>query len=162
VAHQTRDRRSFLKVTGIALLLTVGAIGVVVVAMAAMVATPVVLRLADVGGLAKPAVEWGRWIVLLVMIVVGIGVLYRLGPDRTTAPRWRWVSPGGITAAVLWLVASGLFSWYVANFGTFNKTYGSLGAVIGFMIWMWLSTIIVLLGAELDAVLEARAKGLQR
>jgi membrane protein len=69
-------------------------------------------------------------------------------------PEWRWVSWGSAVASALWLAVSGLFSWYVANFGSFNATYGSLGAVIGFMTWIWISTIVILLGAELNAELE--------
>ena len=79
--------------------------------------------------------------------------LYRFGPSRD-APQWLWVMPGSIFAAVVWLVASILFSWYAAKFGSFNKTYGSLGAIIGFMIWMWISAIVVLLGGMLNAELE--------
>ena len=80
-------------------------------------------------------------------------VLYRYGPSRDKA-EWKWVTPGGLVAAVLWLVASMLFSWYVANFGSYNETYGSLGAVIGFMTWIWISGIVVLVGAEINAEME--------
>ena len=82
-----------------------------------------------------------------------LAVLYRYGPSRDTA-EWKWVTPGGIVAAVLWLVVSMLFSWYVSNFGSYNETYGSLGAVIGFMTWIWLSTTVVLTGAEINAEME--------
>src|SRR4029079_4017637 len=68
--------------------------------------------------------------------------------------QWRWITPGSVLAAVVWLAASMLFSWYVGNFGKYNETYGSLGAMIGFMTWMWLSTTIVLIGAELNAEIE--------
>ena len=80
-------------------------------------------------------------------------MVYRYGPSRAQ-PRWRWITPGGLLAAVLWLAASLLFSWYVSSFANFNKTYGSLGAVVGFMTWLWYSTIIVLVGAELNAEIE--------
>ena len=80
-------------------------------------------------------------------------MIYRYGPSRRE-PRWRWVTWGSGFAAVLWLAASALFSWYAANFGSFNKTYGSLGAVIGFMTWMWLSVIVILIGAKLNAETE--------
>jgi membrane protein len=87
------------------------------------------------------------------LIVIGIGLLYRFGPSRSPA-RWRWVSVGSFLAACLWVAASALFSWYVANFSSYNETYGSLGAVIAFMVWMSISTTIILLGAELNAELE--------
>ena len=79
------------------------------------------------------------------------GPLY--GPSRSTA-KWRWITWGSAFAAIGWIVLSALFSWYAANFGSYNQTYGSLGPVIGFMMWLWLSTIVVLFGAELDAEME--------
>jgi len=82
-----------------------------------------------------------------------LAVLYRYGPSRD-APRWHWVTGGSAVAAVLWLGGSLLFSWYVANFGNYNETYGSLGAVIGFMTWIWISATIVLLGGEINAEIE--------
>jgi membrane protein len=79
-----------------------------------------------------------------------LAVVYRYGPSRDTA-RWQWVSWGSAIAAIAWLLVSLTFSWYVANFASYNRTYGSLGAVIGFMTWIWISAIVVLIGAELDA-----------
>ena len=81
------------------------------------------------------------------------GGLYRYGPSRE-APRWRWITWGSALAAILWLGISALFSWYASSFGKFNETYGFLGAVIGFMTWLWISAIVILLGAELDAEME--------
>lgn len=86
-------------------------------------------------------------------VVIGLALIYRFGPSRDEA-QWKWVTPGSVVAAVLWLVVSMLFSWYVANFGSYNETYGSLGALIGFMTWIWISGIVVLLGAELNAEME--------
>ena len=94
-----------------------------------------------------------RWPALLAFVIIGLGILYRYGPSRSS-PRWRWVTWGSAVAATLWVGGSLLLSWYVANFGTYNATYGSLGAVIGFMIWMWLSTIVILLGGEINAEME--------
>jgi membrane protein len=108
------------------------------------------LRLAD-------AAEWllavGKWPLLLLTVGFVVAMLYRYGPSREKA-QWRWLTWGGAFAAVGWLVVSVLFSWYAANFGRYNKTYGSLGAVVGFMTWIWLSCIVMLLGAELDAETE--------
>jgi len=86
---------------------------------------------------------------------LALSVIYRYGPSRS-APRWRWITWGSAFAAVAWLAVSALFSWYVANFGSYDKTYGSLGAIIGFMTWMWLSIVVVLVGARLDAELQRR------
>jgi membrane protein len=86
-----------------------------------------------------------------------LAVIYRYGPSRTEA-RWRWVSWGGAFAAIAWVLVSLAFSWYVAHFGSYNKTYGSLGAAIGFMTWIWISATIVLIGAELNAEMEHQTK----
>ena len=80
-------------------------------------------------------------------------MLYRFGPSRRDA-KWRWVSVGSVFAALAWLAVSVAFSWYLSNFADYNATYGSLGAVIGLMMWMWLSTAVVLVGAELNAEIE--------
>ena len=79
--------------------------------------------------------------------------MYRYAPSRRE-PRWQWISVGSIFAAIVWLIASVLFSWYVANFGSYNATYGSLGAAIGMMTWMWISAVIILLGAQINAEIE--------
>ena len=88
-----------------------------------------------------------------------LAVVYRYGPSRETA-QWRWITWGSTIAALLWIAVSGLFSWYAASFGKFNETYGSLGAIIGFMTWLWLSAIIVLLGAEIDTEMEHHGRRL--
>src|SRR5262249_16313736 len=93
--------------------------------------------------------------VLLVVVSTALGLLYRYGPSRTR-PQKRWITRGSVFATIAWLAVSLLFSWYAENFGTYNKTYGSLGAVIGFMMWIWLSMIVILIGAELDAEKEGR------
>ena len=97
-----------------------------------------------------------RWPLLYLVVLFGLACLYRYGPSRTQ-PQWRWVTWGSAIAGGIWIAGSLLLSWYVANFGTYNATYGSLGAVIGFMVWMWLSTIVVLLGGEINAAIEQQA-----
>jgi membrane protein len=94
-----------------------------------------------------------RWPALLVLIIMGLAVLYRFGPSRNE-PRWEWLSVGSIVAAVAWLVASALLSFYLANFANYDATYGSLGAAIGFMTWLWISAIVILFGAELNSEIE--------
>jgi membrane protein len=90
---------------------------------------------------------------MFVLIILGLSVLYRYGPSRRWA-RWRWISVGSVFAALAWLAMSSLFSWYLGNFANYNATYGALGAVVGLMMWMWLSTIVVLVGAELNSEIE--------
>jgi membrane protein len=94
-----------------------------------------------------------RWPAMLAVVVLALAVAYRYGPSRADA-RWRWISWGSVVAALLWLVVSMLFSWYASNFGNYDKTYGSLGAVIAFMVWTWLSAVIVLMGGEINAEIE--------
>jgi membrane protein len=94
-----------------------------------------------------------RWPAMFVAVALALALVYRYGPSRES-PRWRWITWGSAVAAVLWLGASALFSWYAASFGRFNETYGSLGAVIGFMTWIWISAIVILIGGELDAEME--------
>jgi membrane protein len=90
---------------------------------------------------------------MFLVIAIALSLVYRFGPDHRR-PQWEWITWGSGIAALLWIIASLLFSWYAADFGSFNKTYGSLGAIIGFMVWIWVSLIVVLLGAETDTQLK--------
>ena len=152
IVYEEKERRGFVRLTLVSLAFTGAALVFILLALGAIVVLPVLF---DTVGLSANAwyIALLRWPALLVGVLLALAVLYRYGPSRD-APRWRWVTWGSALAAVLWLGGSALFSWYVANFGTYNKTYGSLGAVIGFMTWIWLSTIIVLIGAEVNAEME--------
>jgi membrane protein len=112
-----------------------------------------VLDQVGLGRLTEVLIKLARWPVMFLAAALVIALLYRYGPSRDTA-KWRWITWGSALAALVWIVASILFSWYATNFGSYNKTYGSLGAAIGFMTWIWISTIVILLGAELDAEME--------
>ena len=151
IVYDEEEKRSFLKLNLESLAFTVGAIAFLLLALAGIVVLPVILAFVGLGS----GIEWllalARWPILLACVVLGLSILYRYGPSRDKA-EWKWVTPGGLVAAVLWLVGSMLFSWYVANFGSYNETYGSLGAVIGFMTWMWISGIVVV--AEMNAEME--------
>lgn len=153
VAYQEQEKRNFFVLNIWSLGFTFATITFLVVAISAVVIIPVILKFLWLGA----ATEWimwaGRWPALALLTLAAIAILYRYGPSRERA-RWVWLSPGAVFAALGWLVVSMMFSWYVANFGAYNETYGSLGAVIGFMTWMWLSTIIVLVGAEISAETE--------
>ncbi|SDA21426.1 membrane protein [Methylobacterium sp. UNC378MF] len=152
LVYNEREKRNFFVLNLVSLAFTAGALLFLILALTAVVVVPVVLEFVGLGTDA-----WWlsllRWPVLLLAVLLGLAMLYRYGPSRD-APRWRWVTPGGALAAVLWIAASLLFSWYVAHFGSYNKTYGSLGAAIGFMTWIWLSTMIVLAGAQVNAEME--------
>jgi Virulence factor BrkB len=132
-------------------LFTLGMIAFLLVALGCIVAIPVALNYLPL--FIGRIIDIARWPALLVCVAVALAFIYRYGPSRTE-PRWRWISWGSTFAALAWLAASALFSWYAASFGSFNKTYGSLGAVIGFMTWMWISIIVILVGAKLNAEAE--------
>jgi membrane protein len=156
-----KEKRTFLKLNAVTLSFTIATIGFLLIALACVVALPVVVNYFPAPGVTGlrlkigPLLKIARWPILLVLVAFGLTLIYRYGPSRTE-PRWQWITWGGAFAAVTWLAASALFSWYAANFGNFNKTYGSLGAIIGFMTWMWLSIIVVLVGAKLNAEIEHR------
>jgi len=153
IVYGEEEQRGFLKLNAVSLAFTLAAIGFVVVALGAVVVVPVVLNYLSLSNFADLLVRIARWPVMFVGLALALACIYRFGPSRE-APAWRWISWGSAVATLLWLAASGLFSWYAASFGKFNETYGSLGAVIGFMTWLWISAIAVLLGAELDAEME--------
>lgn len=152
VAYEEHERRNFLKLNLVSFAFTLGALLFVAIAISAVVAVPVALQFIGLDAGSQWLAEL-RWPALFLVAALAISVLYRYGPSRRR-PQWRWISWGGGVAALLWLGASVLFSWYVANFAHYDKTYGSLGAVVGFMTWIWYSTTIVLFGAELNAELE--------
>jgi len=106
-----------------------------------------------VGGSTKWLLLLVQWPLLIAIVMVGLAMLYRFAPDRAE-PQWRWVSPGAITATILWVVASVGFTVYVANFNSYDKTYGSLGGVVILLTWLYLSTLMVLLGAVINAQSE--------
>jgi membrane protein len=153
VIYDEEEKRSFIKLNLISLLFTLSAIALVLAAFASVTVIPFVLKYAALEGGTRFIIGYGRWLGMFVVTVLALSVLYRYGPSRATA-RWHWISVGSVFAAVLWMITSITFSWYVANFGTYNATYGSLGAAIGMMMWMWLSIIVVLVGAELNSEIE--------
>ena len=153
IVYGEEEKRGFVKLNAISLLFTVGGILFVVAALGAIVVVPVALKYIGLSETADLLLRLGRWPAMFVVLTLALAVIYRYGPSRE-APRWRWITWGSAMAAILWLAVSALFSWYASSFGKFNETYGSLGAVIGFMTWLWISAIVILLGAELDAEME--------
>jgi membrane protein len=153
IAYDEQETRGFVKLRGLSLLLTIGGIVVVLGAIALIAVLPAVLSRMGLGRAGELAISIGRWPALVVLVAVALAVLYRLGPDRSN-PRFRWVSWGALAAVVLWVVISAGFSYYVSNFGKYGQTYGSLGAVIVLLLWLWLSALAALIGAELDAEIE--------
>jgi membrane protein len=153
IIYDERERRGFVRLNLISLVFTVGAIGAVLLAVSAVVVFPLILASFGRSNLDQPIIGYLRWPAMCVLMIAGLAVLYRYGPSRRPA-KWRWISIGSVFAASAWLIVSSLFSWYLGNFANYNATYGALGAVVGLMMWMWLSTIVVLVGAELNSEIE--------
>ncbi|HEY3888573.1 MAG TPA: YihY/virulence factor BrkB family protein [Caulobacteraceae bacterium] len=139
-AYESPERRGFIALNLQSLAFTFSAVILAVAMTSAMVAAPAMLA-----GL--------RWPILLLVTLVVLSLFYRFAPCRRQA-HWRWVTPGSLAAALAWMAMSLLYSWYVGNFGHYNRTYGSLGAVVGFLIWIWLSVTVLLFGAELNSEIE--------
>lgn len=153
IVHGEDESRGFFKLNATSLGFTVGGVVFILAALGSIVVVPIALNFVGLSSAGELLLRIGRWPAMYLILAVALAVIYRYGPDRET-PRWRWVTWGSAIAALLWLAVSGLFSWYAASFGNFNETYGSLGAVIGFMTWLWISAIVILLGAEIDAEME--------
>lgn len=156
VAYEEKEKRGFIMLNLWSLAFTLGAIIFILIAMGTVVVVPIALKLVGLGAVTEWLIAIGRWPVLLGIILLALAALYRWGPSRVRAS-WAWVSPGSALAAIGWVGFSMLFSWYVSSFGNYNETYGSLGAAIGFMTWIWLSSTIILIGAELNSELEHQA-----
>ena len=154
-AYDEEESRGYVALRLRAIALTVGVVAFLAVAVAVITVLPGLFdHLGVVGSLLLGVARFGG---LFAAFIVGLGVLYRYAPDRDK-PQWQWVSWGSGVAAVIWVVASIGFSVYAANFGKFNKTYGSLGAVIVLLLWLEISAAVVLLGAELNAELERQTR----
>ena len=132
-------------------------IGVALVALLSVVILPIVLAVLPLGPITALLIASVRWVVALAVVIGGIGVLYRFGPNRRKA-RVPWLTPGALVAVVIWGVISYGFSYYLSNFGRYNEIYGALGAVIALLMWLYLSAFSVLLGAALNAELELRTR----
>jgi membrane protein len=152
-AYKEEETRSFLKFRAVALLLTLGTVVFLVLTLALIAVVPVALHAAPLGPLGTVLAQVLRWALLIVLIVVGLAVLYRVAPDRNP-PKFRWVSVGSMVAALLWLLGSEGFSLYINFFSNYNKTYGTLTGVIVLLLWLYLTSYIVLLGAEINAQAE--------
>jgi membrane protein len=153
VVYKEKEKRPLWKFYATTLLFAVVAFFFVAIALGAIVVVPIALNVFGWGSYSERLLAFLRWPTLFAMVAVGLAMIYRYGPSRRRA-KWRWLSLGSGLAALLWLGGSMLFSWYVASFDSYNRMYGSLGAIVAFQIWLWLSAVIVLLGAELNAEAE--------
>ena len=157
VAYEERERRSFLRLNLAALLFTLGGIFGVILALTVIVVVPAALAFAWPGPLASIAIRVCSFGLLLGFVVLALALLYRYGPSRAEA-KWRWITPGSLLAAGLWLAASLAFSFYVSNFGSYDAAYGTLGGFVVALLWFFISAYAVILGAELNAELELQTR----
>jgi membrane protein len=157
IAYEEKERRGFFKLNLIAIGLTFGLLagGIVVLLLVAIL--PVAAQLLALGSATKWLMLLAQWPLLIVFVMIGLAVLYRYGPDRDK-PQWRWVSSGAVVATLLWILASVGFTIYVTNFNSYDRTYGSLGAVVILLTWLYLSALVVILGAVVNAQSERQTR----
>jgi membrane protein len=157
VIWETPEGRPFWKLKPLQLLLTlIGVLFTAVIAAAVALSGPIVRAVGNAIGLSGTAVTvWNiaKWPVLVVIVALMIAILYYLAPN-VRLRGFRWVSPGAALAVGVWIVASALFAFYVANFGSYNKTYGSLAGIVVFLVWFWITNLALLIGVELDSERE--------
>jgi len=152
LVYDEPEKRGLIRLNLLSLAFTVAAILFILVAIACIAALPAVVS-SQLQGATAVIAQIVRWPILFIIIAVGLAFVYRYGPSRAE-PQWRWITWGSAFASIAWILVSLGFSWYAANFGSYNKTYGSLAAVVVLMFWLWLSAAIILIGAELDAEME--------
>ena len=153
IAYGEEEKRGFFKLQGVALLMTGVAVVGAVVAIGLVALLPAAFNFVHWDRGAELAASWLRWPILISGFILSLAVLYRYGPSRDE-PKWKWVSWGAGLAAGLWMVGSALFSIYVATIGNYDKTYGSLGALVVFLFWLYLTAFVILIGAEMNSELE--------
>lgn len=153
IVYAEPEKRSLPRYYASTLLLTLAGVVFSLFALLLIAVIPAVLGLLPFGGAGKQLVSAVRWPILLLLFGAALAVVYRYAPCRNE-PRWNWVSWGAAASMLLWIASSVLFSVYVGSFATYNKTYGSLGAVVVLLMWFWISAFAVLLGAELNAEME--------
>ena len=153
VAYGEIESRSFLKLNLISFLFTFGGLFLGFVLITVLGAVPSLLASLGFADWSEMLINIARWPLMAVIVALAVSVIYRFGPDREYA-KWRWLSFGAVFSALAWMIASAAFTFYLANFADYNATYGTLGAVVGLMMWTWISLMILILGAELNAELE--------
>lgn len=157
VAYEEEETRGFFKRYLVTFALTLFLIVGIIIGLTSTMILPIVLSFLPFGPAMDTALGGLSYVVLALMTIFGLSVLYRYGPDRDGA-KWRWLTPGSVLACVIWVVASIGFAYYVSQFGSYNKSFGTLAGAIVLLMWLWISAYIVLMGAELNAEIEAQTK----
>jgi len=156
IAYNTEETRSFIKLNLITLAFTLAAMAVFVVVINALVVIPLIVGALELGALGSVLATVIPGAIAFIIVYASIVVIYRFGPSQPPAA-WRWITPGAVAAAVIWLIASIGFSYYLSNFSNYDATYGTLGTAIGLLIWLYISAFIVIVGADVNAELEKQA-----
>lgn len=157
IAYDEDNTRNFFKENGITLLFTFGAIILAIICMTLIVGFPTMVGNLGLPSAVQTLISIGRWLVLGAIIIFWIALIYKIAPVRDN-PQFRWVSWGAVIATFMWLVGSWAFSFYVSNFGSYNKTYGSVAAIVILMLWFFLSAFVILLGAEINSEMEQQTR----
>lgn len=158
VAYGEKETRGFIALNLQSLAFTAGMLLFALLAIGAAIAVPVALKFLALGPTVETLLSWARWPILWLVLVLALALLYRFGPTRKK-PEWKWITVGSAFASIMAIAASAAFSWYAANFAAYNETYGTLGAAIGFMTWVWITVTVIMIGAELNSEIELQAKG---
>ena len=153
IAYDETEKRNFFALNFLALVFTVGAAIAAIIFLGIVVVMPAFFSMFYLGKGFEWLIQGLSYILMIVLMFGGVGAIYRWGPSRRQA-KWRWITPGAILTVAVTALVSVLFSWYAASFGNYNATYGSLGALVGLLTWMWLSITILLIGAELNSEVE--------
>jgi membrane protein len=155
--YEVPEGRPFWKLRPLQVVVTLGIVLLLALVLVALVVTgPVAKAIGDQVGLGDTAVtiyQIAKWPIMAAIVLVILAVLYYIAPSARL-PKIQWLSPGAIVALVIWIIASAAFGFYVANFGSYNKTYGTLGGAISLLVWMWITNLAVLFGQELNAEIE--------
>ncbi|MEL6769037.1 MAG: YihY/virulence factor BrkB family protein [Pseudomonadota bacterium] len=158
IVFKVPEKRGFISGLAMSYMLTIALVLVALIALTAVVVLPGLLAAFPVPAVTELAVRFGRWPIVFAAVIIGMGLLYRFGPAEPS-PRFAYFSIGALIAIALWVGASAGFSYYVRNFANYNGTYGSLGAMVGLLMWFYLSAFIILLGGEINAQIEFRCLG---
>lgn len=157
IAYDTKNDRGFLKQNAMTLFFTFIAIILVIISMAVIVVFPAIVGYLGLPSGVENLIGYGRWVILAGIVIFFLASIYRYAPAKVTS-KYKWVMPGALLATVLWLIASWGFSFYVKNFGSYGEVYGSISAVVVLLLWLFLTSFIILLGAELNSEIEKYAE----
>lgn len=154
VAYNEKERRNFVVLNYKAFVLTFAMLVYLIFSLSLIAVMPALFNFLHIPDYISTPLLAARWPLLSLCAIVGLQIVYYYAPCHK-APQWRWISWGALVAALFWLGASSLFSLFVSNFGNYNETYGSLGAVAVLLLWFWLSSLTILIGAEVNASLAS-------